>query len=433
MARLAKRAGAKVFAFDSRTEDDSRIADSMATLASMGVPFSGTRTEPFGSEIDMLVTSPGVDRRKPILQESASSGVEVIGEVEFAFRLARVPVVAITGTNGKSTTTVMTWTCLREAGADAILCGNIFGSGYPEMPLSEAVAMARLGQVLVAEVSSFQLEWVRDFRPIAAGITNISSDHQDRYDSFEDYVATKQRVFAAMGGDNVAVCRSGDSSSRPPEGLIRQTFGERGDDAWSDGSRIWLKDDSVLISRLPAQEPHNLLNAMMAGLLAMGALSQLSAPAESSALVLQGLTKFRALGHRMQRIGESRGILLVNNSMCTNPQAVVESSRGLDRRQHLLVGGKDKDLDFSPLRELGSGTSHKLYLFGSAASEIRAVLKGEVPVFTTMGEAFVAAAAEAKAGDAIVLSPGCASQDQFVDFRERGDVFTRMAKEWLEK
>ncbi|MCO5297604.1 MAG: UDP-N-acetylmuramoyl-L-alanine--D-glutamate ligase [Fimbriimonadaceae bacterium] len=377
----------------------------------------------------VLVTSPGVDRRSPTLLGAVAAGIEVIGEIELAFRVAKAPIVAITGTNGKSTTTVMTWLGLKGAGFDAVLCGNIYGSGYPEVPLAEAALDASPDAVLVAEVSSFQLEWVRGFRPRAAAITNITPDHLNRYNGFEEYAQTKLRIFEAQGPEDHAVVPYGDPLVPPPSGPPVHTFGNPAADAKVEDGWLVAESWHVPLESLPFREPHNLANAQVALLLGRSIAGE-----GACAGFAKGLSAFQGLGHRLQAVGEREGVQFVNNSMCTNPAAVVASSRALgDVRQHLLVGGETKGLDFRPLAALLAGGRVRLYLFGKGAPAIRETIGDDALEFRTMAEAFGAAAGAARSGEVVMLAPGCASTDQFADFRERGEVFVRLAKEWLER
>lgn len=463
---------------------------------------------------DLLVTNPAVDSRSPVLQQARNAGIEVISEVEFAFRIAKAPIVAITGTNGKTTTTVMTYLILQACGEEPILCGNIFGSGYPEITLTEAAMQAREDQVLVAEISSFQLEWVDKFVPVSAGITNIVPDHQDRYDSFEDYAKTKMRIFAAQTAEDYAVVRAFDpvarapgqgsqishlrprnrprrsSTPQPPSSLSGQltsslpssgreneeggnphllTFGAAGEQAEVSDDAIRILDKSIPIETLPFHEPHNYTNAAMAALLSYGYLKWRAAkdPESNAAQILhkaeqdeeekrrakrsvysirqgqvppacpeqivEGLRHFHGVAHRMERVGERNGITVINNSMCTNPDAVLKSALAVnDFGKHILIGGINKGLDFTPLKGFFANPRTRAYIFGRDRDEIRRMLGGTHPVFETMGEAFAAATQEAKDGETIMLSPGCASSDQFEDFRDRGNVFRKIAKEWLD-
>ena len=437
----------------------------------------------------MFVVNPAVDQRHESLQSAVQLGYEVVSEVEFAYRISRAPIVAITGTNGKSTTTVMTYLCLRECGMDAVLCGNIFGSGYNEVPLTEAALNSEPGQVLVAEISSFQLEWVSQFKPISAGITNIWPDHLNRYDSFEDYSKTKQRIFGAQDASDFAVVRANDPVVRIPgkaatarigrrsrgetaigaDAPRTLTFGATGDHARVDERFLTILDKQVKLTELPFSEAHNYSNAQMAALLAYGALRAMSedrsdlakrtiesAIAESQAqrssrsnaytqrqidasqpehvlpnCIVQGLKSFHGLAHRMEFVGEKDGIRLINNSMCTNPDAVLKSATSLRGPNHILIGGQDKDLDFSPLRHYFSSGMHKAYVYGQAREKLSEQI-GTKLVYRTMEEALRAALSAARSGEVVMLAPGCASADQFRDFRERGDVFKQLAKEWLE-
>ncbi|HTQ08746.1 MAG TPA: Mur ligase family protein, partial [Fimbriimonadaceae bacterium] len=221
VARAALALGATPTVFDSarpeRMVKQGVVAEAQALGVEMHFGWEG-RFDP--SEVDLLVPNPGVDSRSSVLRHARQHGIEIASEIEFAYRVLEArelapppqylaPIVAITGTNGKSTTTVMTYLALRECGIDAVLCGNVFGTGYPEITMTEAALNAKAGQVLVAEVSSFQLEWVSRFRAAVAGITNIAPDHLDRYDSFEDYAATKKRIFAGQQPEDYKVVHRG--------------------------------------------------------------------------------------------------------------------------------------------------------------------------------------------------------------------------------
>jgi UDP-N-acetylmuramoylalanine--D-glutamate ligase len=427
VARAAKKLGAEPTVYDSKPADDPKLAGFADELRWAGIPFVGGFEGPLNpGTTDILVTSPGVDSRSEILQGAKEAGIEVIGEIEFAYRISKAPIVAITGTNGKSTTTLMTYLCLKALEMEPVLCGNIYGSGFEEVPLTEAAANSREDQVLVAEISSFQLEWITSFRPKCAAITNITPDHLNRYDSFDDYAKTKLRIFENMGAGDCEIARSGDRA-------IGSTDGPRIIETQFDDHAIYIHGHAIPLSELPFSEPHNIQNAAMAGLLAY-CIAEARGKDGGCAVnrIAQGLKGFHGLRHRMEYVGERNGIRIINNSMCTNPGAVIASSESILAPQHLLMGGITKGLDFTPVGQYLNGKPIRVYLFGADGSKIREQLKAEFPVLSTMGEAFEAAIAKARPGEVVMLSPGCASMDQFNDFRARGDEFKRIAKEWLD-
>ena len=470
-----RRLGGEAVVFDAKRREDlskPEIAD-RADGEGIEVVYAWDGDLPEG--FDAAVTNPALDRRHSALFAALEGGIEVMSEIELAYRIAKAPIVAITGTNGKSTTTVMTTLCLEAVGERAILCGNVFGSGYPETTLTEAALAAGPEDTLVAEISSFQLEWVSTFRPVAAAITNITPDHLDRYEgSFAAYAATKMRIFAAQTVEDYAVIRANDPQVRlgaprqPPVPTVR-TVGAFGEDSDYDEVFLRVLDRKIPVASLPFSEPHNIANAGMAAILADSLLrwrasrdpagnaadrlrealealrervkarrsvyeSGLSLPSEALPPEIEaGLKAFRGLAHRMERVGEKDGVLLVNNSMCTNPAAVVASVQALKRDAEILVGGANKGLDFAPLAQFLRAGRHRVYIYGRDAEEVNAMLGGAWPVFGTMDEAFQSAAEAVRSGGAILLAPGCASTDGYRDFRERGDRFRTLAKEWLEE
>ncbi|MDR3688601.1 MAG: UDP-N-acetylmuramoyl-L-alanine--D-glutamate ligase [Fimbriimonas sp.] len=493
VGKAALHIGAMPRVYDRQSEEDLGSNEVYAQAREVGLPlFLGWEGKFDRDETDLIVSNPAVDMRHPALVRAVDDGIEVISEVEFAYRISKAPIVAITGTNGKSTTTVMTFLCLRASGEQPILCGNIYGSGYEEMTLTEAALSASPNQTLVAEVSSYQLEWARQFKPVSAGITNIWPDHLVRYTGFDEYAATKQRIFDRMDEDGFAVVKANDPVVVPPGGrtsgyvsrrgrgaVERQsrtprptvlTFGATGEHARVEETGIRILNQFVKLEDLPFAEPHNYVNACMAALLAYGLLkhrakadpesnaARLISDAESKELsrlraarsvydgpprlethlalpstVIDGLKAFKGLAHRMELVGERDGIRVINNSMCTNPDAVIKSAQSVRDPAHLLIGGVNKGLDFRPVRHYLANHRHRAYLFGKDAQEIDKMLGGEYPIFDTLNEAFDAATGNAVGGEVIMLAPGCASFDQFSDFRDRGNVFMAIAKEWLRR
>ncbi len=399
------------------------IAEAAATgaLLVLGEPF------PLELDVEYVVANPAIDHRHPALQSLSQSGTEIISEIEFASRISKAPIIAITGTNGKSTTVAMTTIALQAAGIDAILCGNIFGSGLPEQPLTKAALNSTKDQILVAEISSFQLEWVSQFRPRAAAITSIAEDHLDRYDSFDDYVGAKLNIFRAQQAGDVSVY---------PVGLPVETAGERrpfaprvssNAYAYTEGQEIVVGERHLNAEEFQVFGGHNRLNIAVA-------LSLIEPFVNDAQMVkaIEGLKLFKGLSHRMEFVAEKQGIRFINNSMCTNPAALKASLESIVEPVRTLVGGVNKDLSFVGLREFFANRPGSVYLFGRDARQINEELGGNYQVWSTMKEAFDAATKEAKEGEIVMLAPGCASMDQFRDFRHRGDVFRTYVTDWTE-
>jgi UDP-N-acetylmuramoylalanine--D-glutamate ligase len=396
----------------------------------LGKPFPETLEEEY------LVVNPAIDQRHSILQKLKRCGIEILSEVEFAFRISKAPIIAITGTNGKSTTTAMTWNALRACGVDAILCGNIFGSGLPEIPLTKAAMESNPGQILVAEISSFQLEWVSQFRPLVGCLTSLSPDHMDRYDSFGDYAATKGRLQHSQ----FFVCEEAALATLNDVHISSaMTYGVSGTAARIDAEQIQIFGSSIAVRDLQTVGTHNRLNTAAAGLIAGLVLAHRNQSAtlgedlEAIQLPPEALTalmNFPGLAHRMESLGTHSGVTYINNSMCTNPAAVQASIDSVGKRVLALVGGVNKDLDFTPLKAFFAATSHQAFLFGRDAQQINQQMGGNHYVCITMKEAFDAATKESREGDFVMLAPGCASMDQFRDFRHRGDVFRQIVKDW---
>lgn len=369
---------------------------------------------------DLVVPSPGVSPTHPVHAAAAAAGVPVVSEVELAWRAAApgTRFVAVTGTNGKTTVTTMAAAILVAGGVGAVAAGNI------GLPLVTAVATRP--EVVVAEVSSFQLQHTADFRPDVAVWLNFAADHLDWHPTLEHYAAAKARIWANQGPGDVAVANAEDpvvaaAAGSAPGRLV--TFGlDRGDWCVAGGMLRGPRGDVVAASRLPRCLPHDVANALAA----MAAASAAGAGTEACRA---GVTAFEGLPHRVQLVGEAGGVRYYDDSKATTPASVEAALRGFESVV-LIAGGRNKGLDLRPL----AGQAHRVravVAIGEAAPEVEAAFSGAAPVTVagSMADAVGSAAAAARPGDAVLLSPGCASFDWYRNYAERGDDFAACVRQ----
>lgn len=362
-----------------------------------------------------VVVSPGVPACHRVF--SCAGETPVIGEVELGWRRSRVPVVAVTGTNGKTTVVTLVTAMLRASGLDAVAAGNI------GLPLVEAAAGP--AQVLVVEVSSFQLALTQRFRPAIGAWLNFSPDHLDWHPSIDHYRRSKARLWANSGHGDVAVVNlddpvvvaAGELPSR--RGATTVSFGlHQGEWCVVDRQLVGPDGQVARLDELPRHLPHDLVNAACAAATAIAAGA--SAEACRSTLL-----SFSGLPHRMELVGQAEGVQFYDDSKATTPGAVLAAISGFDSVV-LIAGGRNKGLDLTALRQ-AAPKLRRVVAIGEAAPQIVAAMEGSVPVVEapTMAEAVGLAAAGARAGDVVLLSPGCASFDWYRSYAERGDDFAR--------
>ena len=419
-ARLLRSRGVEVLAVDKRSAGELDLGE---LSHDVGVEvLLGSDPEGLPEGIDGVVMSPGVPPDQPLVQAARAADLPVIAEVELAYPFAEGRVIGITGSNGKSTTTLMTGEILQAAGFGVEVCGNI------GVPLS-AVAEGPAGRVFVTELSSFQLESVDTFHPRAAALLNLSTDHLDRHRNDESYFAAKERLFAKQDSTDVAVMNADDPRVEEIRvGARRREFSRRRpveDGCYLDGDMVVEMDpvgeNRPLFTREDLSLPgvHNLENAMAAALLsrAIGA---------DPAVLPAVLSRFRGLSHRLQQIADRQGVVWYDDSKATNFAATLKSLAGFaDGSVHLILGGRNKGGDPKDLQEEVSRKVVRLYLIGEAAEEIEVALGGVVPCekSNTLDVAVSGAASRARKGETVLLSPSCASFDQYRSFAERGEHF----------
>ena len=381
---------------------------------------------------EWLAISPGVPMRSPVVLEAKRRGVPVLAEIEIAWRIAEEEAegqnrwVAVTGTNGKSTTTAWIAEILRRAGRPVALAGNI------GVPLS-AFLSERTARDFVCEVSSFQLEAIDRFAPHVAVLTNLTPDHLDRYDGFDDYVRAKRRIFENQRPEDFAVINADDTATRPiVTRAARVPFSRRGraaGGAWVEGGSLVSEARGERHAVLPQADlalpgAHNLENALAA----LAAAGCLGTPAEA---IAAGLRQFSGLPHRTELVAESGGVRWVNDSKGTNVDATKKSLEGLPPGSVLLIlGGRDKHGDFADLARAAALPARVVLTIGEAAGSIERAMAGAVSVESagTMDRAVRRAAELARPGDTVLLSPACASFDQYANFEERGKHFAALAR-----
>jgi UDP-N-acetylmuramoylalanine--D-glutamate ligase len=379
----------------------------------------GAVLEALARSVDEIVVSPGVPARHAVF--TLGESVPVIGEVELAWRRSRCPIVAITGTNGKTTVTTLVQAMLEASGKRAVAAGNI------GLPLLDAVSGD--AEVIVAEVSSFQLALTTSFRPAVGAWLNFSADHLDWHDTVEDYREAKARLWANSGAGDVAVVNAEDpvvsSAAQLPRsrGASVLTFGLAvGDYTLVDGALAGPDGTPVAqVQELARSMPHDVVDALCA-------LATATASGASPAGCRRALLAFRGLPHRVELVGEANGVRFYDDSKATTPGAVLAAVDGCAPAV-LIAGGRNKGLDLSVLSGAAPGL-RGVVAIGEATDEVIAVFDGLVPVAPaqSMAAAVQAATSMAGPGDSVVLSPACASFDWYGSYAQRGDDFARWVR-----
>lgn len=431
MIRFLRKLGADVRASDS-TPKDAVAAEIFTELSDMGVEYEvGGHTSDFFISAEMIFASPGVPLNIKELEDARRNNIPVLGEMALAIPYLKTPVVAITGTNGKSTVTTLVGEMLRAAGREVFVGGNI------GTPLADYLIGPQSADVVVLEVSSYQLDTSGCFRPDVAVLLNISPDHLDRYASYEEYARSKFQIFANQQSDDHAILNYEDVEIRNRKKLWGKGptyfFGNNID----EHNGAMLVENQVILKGLFAEnnehydlqgtvfaEQPNAQNAMAAILAArlMGCTAE---------AVLKGLNNFKQLPHRVTLVGEIDGVCYYDDSKATNIGAVKAALEGMKEQVVLIAGGRDKGAEYDFLLNIVKQKVKGMILVGEAAEKMGATFKEvtDVKYAESMNDAVWQAHRIADKGDAVLLSPACASFDMFKSYGERGDVFCKAVQE----
>jgi len=406
-ARWVERAGGTPRVADTRSHPPRR-ADFAGEFR--GGAFSGELLH----GIDLLCISPGLSLEEKIVRDAVGQGIPVVGDVELFAWENKAKVLAVTGTNGKSTVTALTGHLLRAAGVDCEVAGNI----SPPV-LSAFLNRKEAPQVWVLELSSYQLETTWSLAPHAAAMLNLSEDHLDRYAGIDDYAAAKARVFQ---GDGVQVLNGDDprSMAMALPGRRMVTFGRSGDFNFAGQRLFHGKQEIIGAKDLQIHGEHNVANALAACALA-------ASTGVSLQQIASGLKSFKGLPHRLELVAQRRGVEWYDDSKGTNVGATVAALRGLGKKTVLILGGEGKGQDFSPLREPVKKYASLVLLIGRDAPLLEKALAGLNTLRCASLEEAVRKASNIQC-EAVLLSPACASFDMFRDYRHRGEVFAAAVK-----
>jgi UDP-N-acetylmuramoylalanine--D-glutamate ligase len=428
-AKLLSRYGCDVQVSERSARNDFSL--DMTELNPTVTIHWGGHPEKLFTRFPLVVVSPGVPRDLPALEAAVENGALVIGEMELAYRLTKVPWVAVTGSNGKSTTVTLVDLMAGEGGVRAFTGGNL------GTPVTSFVEEAAGDDYIVAEVSSFQLETVDTFRPSIGAFLNISPDHLDRHPDLEDYIGAKVRLFDNMTPDDIAVTNADDELVQEVTGHVaaaRFPFTRAGilkAGCFVRQGRLVVRDKSGEHDIMEAREilipgNHNLENSLAAVAIAW----KMGVRVEAMKKVLK---TFPGLEHRMELLGYFRGVPVYNDSKGTNVGATVRSIEGLGGRVVLILGGKDKGTSYEPLVEPIRRKVSKLILLGEAADRMEQELKGSAQItrVETLEDSVRVAVEHARPGNQILFSPACSSFDMFESYEERGLAFKEAARKYM--
>ncbi len=419
--------GARVSVSDTKSEEE--LHHEIPQLLDRGVGVeAGYHGERTFKEQELIVISPGVPYDVPQLVQARSAGIPVIGEIELAARYLKGHVIAITGSNGKTTTTALTGEIIAAGAKNTLVGGNI---GTPAISFVED---ATDDTWIVLEVSSFQLETIQTFHPKIAVVLNVTPDHLDRHRTFDNYAAAKARIFENQAAGDFTVLNADDPTCAAMAAktkaavyrFSRQHPVDRGafvqDDniIWIDGAR---EQEIMPVSGIGLKGAHNVEN-ILAGVCA-GMLAGIAPPD-----IRRAVSNFKAVEHRLEYVATVRGVAYYNDSKATNVDATIKALESFPGRIHLILGGKDKGSDYSMLNSLLAERVKRVYTIGAAAPKIESQIKGAPFVSSGTIDAAIRQACEmAVAGDIVLLAPACASFDQFMSYEHRGRVFKDLVRQ----
>jgi len=420
--------GAQVTVSDAKPEDQLGKEIPVLLDHGIGVETGGHGERTFRGQ-DLIVVSPGVPLDSPPLVQARTLGENVIGEIELAVQFLRGCIVAITGSNGKTTTTTLAGKIVAAGGYPTVVGGNI---GTPAISLVER---ATPETITVLEVSSFQLETIRTFRPKIAVVLNVTPDHLDRHRTLAAYTDAKARIFENQQAEDFAVLNADDSvcvgmASRTRAQVFwfsRKKEVQQG--AYVHNGRVWFRGaagqrETMLVSEIPLKGAHNVENVLAA--VCVGAL--LGCAPER---MRKAVRDFQAVEHRLEYVATIRGVEYYNDSKATNVDATIKALESFPANVHLILGGKDKGSDYSVLNDLLRRRVKRMYTIGAAAGKIESQIKSAVEIVhaETLENAVKRAGAAAQPGDIVLLAPACASFDQFQNYEHRGRVFKEVVEQ----
>ena len=432
-ARLIRRLGGRVLASDSGARE-SLSADAR-DLEHVGCAlWTGGHPDAAFAGADLVVVSPGVPLELPALEAARARGVPVIGELELGWRVMEADLIAITGTNGKTTTTALTGELVGGTVRPLLVGGNI------GTPLCAHALDFPADGLVVAEASSFQLDTTELLRPRVAAVLNVTPDHLDRHKTFERYVQAKSRIFANQTPADCAVLNADDpvAASLAPRTRARVLWFSRLTpldhgvfvrDGWIVAKLNGHVEEICPLTEIPLRGQHNVENALAAAACALWT-------GLSPESIRRGIGAFRGVAHRIERVPDERGVTYYNDSKGTNVASTIKALESFTEPVILIAGGKGKGQDFAPLGEAARGRVRQAVLIGADRAQVRAALEpAGIPCLdaTSMKEAVLAARSLARAGDVVLLSPACASFDMFDNFEHRGEVFKNVRPRALRK
>lgn len=422
-AKLIKKHHGIVVLQDKKEE--AALEDVISSLAGSGISILTGKNPESVDRFDLIVLSPGVPADLPFLTEAEAKGIPVISEIELGYLFCKAPIAAITGTNGKTTTTALLGEILKSFNSKTFVVGNIGNA------ISNEVEKMDEDSFCVCELSSFQLEKIKDFRPQVSAVLNITPDHLDRHKTMENYINIKERIFLNQNKDDYLILNYEDEACRKmAEKTSAKVFFFSSERSLEEG--IYLKDDTIYINAMGIEEAiihvdelkifglHNYENAMAASMMAicMGASLQ---------YVAEGLRNFKAVEHRIEFVKTIKGVDFFNDSKGTNPDSSIKAIQAMKKPAVLIGGGYDKNADYTEWIHNFPGKIKALVLIGQTADKIANVCKEQgfynITKAETLEEAVLISFSKAEAGEAVLLSPACASWGMFDNYEQRGRLF----------